>query len=65
MAGRERNGGLGGKAEPASQPIGERSIERGAAAGEPALVALRDTGVPHAIRAAAEWVARHRSVLGR
>jgi Phosphotransferase enzyme family len=40
-----------------------RGIEAGAAAGDPAMLRLRDEGVIGSIRTAAEWVARHRAGL--
>lgn len=41
-----------------------RGIEAGADRGEPAIVALRERGVVREVRAAREWVARHRRELG-
>jgi Phosphotransferase enzyme family len=40
-----------------------RGIEAGAAAGEPAMVRLRDLGVVEGVRAAYDWTAAHRDVL--
>ncbi|MFD9699860.1 phosphotransferase [Lentzea sp. NPDC059081] len=40
-----------------------RGIETGAAAGDPAMVGLRDHGVPAAIGAARDWVREHRRRL--
>ncbi|MFC8359836.1 phosphotransferase [Streptomyces griseorubiginosus] len=41
-----------------------RGIEAGALRGEPAMVRLRASGVVDEVRAAQEWVARHRRELG-
>ncbi|MEV6345441.1 hypothetical protein [Actinoplanes sp. NPDC051851] len=38
-------------------------IETAAAAGEPAMVRLRDAGVADAVRAAYEWTREHRDLL--
>ncbi|WP_173531264.1 protein kinase family protein [Nonomuraea antri] len=40
-----------------------RGIESGAAAGEPAMVRLRDVGAPAAVLAAHRWVTEHRAQL--
>lgn len=42
-----------------------RGIEAGAAAGDAAMVALRDDGAAREVRAAHRWVAEHRDVLER
>jgi hypothetical protein len=42
-----------------------RGIDAGAAAGEPAMVGLRERGTVAEVRAAYEWTSRHRSVLER
>ena len=40
-----------------------RGIEAGAAAGDPAMAGLRDRGAADSVRAAADWVERHRARL--
>lgn len=40
-----------------------RGIEAGADAGQPAMLRLREAGVPGSIRAARDWVGRHRAAL--
>ena len=40
-----------------------RGIEAGAAAGDPAMAGLRDRGAADSVRAAADWVKRHRAGL--
>ncbi|MEU4160895.1 phosphotransferase [Actinoplanes sp. NPDC026670] len=40
-----------------------RGIERGAAGGDPAMIGLRDAGIPEEIRAAHAWVTCHRKSL--
>jgi hypothetical protein len=40
-----------------------RGIEAAAAAGDPAMVRLRDRGVPGSVRAAYRWTAAHRDLL--
>jgi hypothetical protein len=41
-----------------------RGIEAAAAAGEQAMIQLRDAGAVDEVRAAYDWVVRHRAVLG-
>jgi hypothetical protein len=40
-----------------------RGIEDGAAAGDPAMIRLRDSGAARSIRDASDWVAAHRDEL--
>jgi hypothetical protein len=40
-----------------------QGIERGAAGGDPAMISLREAGVPEEIRAAHAWVTGHRQTL--
>ena len=42
-----------------------RGIEAQAAAGDPAMTRLRDSGVPQSVREAFDWVSGHRAALAR